>query len=430
MTLGTIVRRAAVPFLVAGAIVSGACAQPEIVDIPVVNPPAITDNSTNSADDGQSPIVIQETLESKIYTNLLLNVPEIKEFPERVANSTVNQIKTTIYDNGFAGNEQRAWSYIAPAVKFGLEAMAKIDFNKYKNIEDNNLSQFELYVKNFKLDWNKYSDEEIGQVLLPINLGQVNLQTGEKTRFSLETALFNVTPNSELGNKSPQEWVTEITLEDYNNKPENNEWALVNLDGLSGLAVYQAVHEWDYNLNKNRPMQESTPYENAIRIARSHTNGNAYAVDKDGNRTKPKWNNSNDAYQKTVNELLIEGNDFSIFLRGHPIALRVSGRISPNYLDGDDSQFYSDVQASRLGIPAKVLEGVYPTSSEGGLHREVYVFNPNFRNDDPLLSNYVGFWLKKGPFEQDYVDKSFNIPSVWTIGMGDRKAMIILPPPN
>ncbi len=62
------------------------------------------------------------------------------------------------------------------------------------------------------------------QRLLPLELFGINIVTGESgmafgnATFSLETAKFNVTPNSNLGGKSPQQWLEDMAKSDFANK--------------------------------------------------------------------------------------------------------------------------------------------------------------------------------------------------------------------
>ena len=121
---------------------------------------------------------------------------------------------------------------------------------------------------------------------------------------NIDVALFNVTPNTELNRMSPQEWLIKNFLEDYDNKPENNDWAVIGLNGLDAMGVFETVDEWSINLSKERYDMglALTPYEWAIKRCRMHTSCNAYSaviLNPDGSITiDPIWNNSNEEYQK------------------------------------------------------------------------------------------------------------------------------------
>ena len=374
----------------------------------VSQPPAVATAapSVSNGASSEPAVVVQVTLETRLLNRLYEEVPEIKEFPDRVANAVVTQVKTDFYDKGLAQDEQKVWQYVAPTVRQGLSALSRRDY--VRRDANGNVVAAIAYSSNGlpRVDYNRLSDGQIGHVLLNERLGEVNLLTGERSRFSLDTAVLNVTPINE------EKFVGRVLVGIVDGNPRYQD-VVVNLNGLSPVERITGLALQDY-LNKN-----SDRYVRAIRIAKEH---------HQGFENLGVWQKSNAAYQREVEKMLKSGKDFSVFLYGYPHALNVTGVVPRHPTSGQVAPFYTVVIAGEFGIPAEVVRGIYPTSLTGeGVHDEPFVFAPDHPNDNPLFPQHFGFWDQLNPFQEDYENKPWNKPSAWVVGINDEKMKQLVP---
>ncbi len=178
-----------------------------IDDIVTPTPATPTATAAHSPTATEAPVPALETI---IYQKLLDNVLAIKEFDNdeihrRVVNAAVAQIRDDIYLNKLdsavvqiGDKTYNAWDYISKSVGFVLPGLKGADLSTY-------------------------SDMDLRQILLPpqlrtFDLGRVISKRGTDQISGLEIGLKNVTPDDSLGGKSPQEWLREEIMRDYNDK--------------------------------------------------------------------------------------------------------------------------------------------------------------------------------------------------------------------
>lgn len=376
--------------------------------MPVETQPVVTPGIITPPARTQSPVqtVAPVPIQAMIHERLLFEVPEIREFDERIANAAVRQIKSTIYERGLAADEQKAWKYIAPTVRLGLHGLSRTDYVRY---DDGGNVVVQLNYSGLpKIDYDRYGIEEIGNVLLNVHVGEVNLVKGTSKPFSIDAALFNATPNEELKGLQPQEWITQMALRDYLNKPKNTQWLMIN----------GSYADWNKRVIEKRDSGSLTVYGRAVSSAIGH---------HQGLENWKVWINSNRVYQQAVDELLKSGNDLPMFLYGYMTALNGTGVIPSYQFSGQTIPYFSSALASRFGMPSKIVAAVYPSSWTGeGTHDEPFFYTLDFPNDDPLLQGYFGFWLKKEVFKKDYDDKPWNKPTAWIMERMDKRVSLLL----
>ncbi len=264
---------------------------------------------------------------------LVKNIPHLENYP-RASRAAAIQVES----QGLIGVLDK---YVYPAVELPvkLQVDRKIDALNGFGIPDKALE-----------------DEAIGQVLLPVELREVNIRTGVRTTANLETGIYNVSLDKDLG-KSPQEWLREMAVRDYGDKTH---------------VVWKWINEFpaDYG-------------------------------------PRDVWTNSWQAYSKavkTIDNLLLFIREYPIFLRGPP-----SGNLVPQLTE--QTQPYYSVLLGRLFSKA-VFDVVakYPTDASGRFtHSEPFILMVN-SSEDLLLPYRFGFWLKKQPFVDDYKGKPYSTP--------------------
>ncbi len=204
-------------------IASPAATPTQSIDV-IVTPTATPNPTPTISPSPTATTVATAPLETIIYQKLLDNVPAIKEFSndeqqKRVIDMAVLQIREDIYSNKLdsdvvqIGNKTYdAWDYISKSIGFVLPQLKVADLSTYR-------------------------DMDLRQILLPpqlrtFDLGRVISKRGTDQISGLEIGLKNVTPDDSLGGKSPQEWLKEEVMRDYNNKTSKNyEEAMYNSTG-------------------------------------------------------------------------------------------------------------------------------------------------------------------------------------------------------
>ena len=238
MGIESMVNRIKMPFVIAGAsaylilnlLGSIGCTKPTTPT--PNNEPKPSANQTYNPTPTQEPtktptpaIVTPAPLETVIYETLISRVPEIKQFDARVANAAVAQIKEDIYSNKLDTAEVKigdktynAWDYISKAIGFVLPQLKTADLSKY-------------------------SDMDLRQILLPPQLRTIDIKRVIAERGinyiignGLEIALKNVTADDSLGGKSPQEWLREEVMKDYNDKNSRG-YGLAIADSISAIRI-------------------------------------------------------------------------------------------------------------------------------------------------------------------------------------------------
>ena len=151
------------------------------------------------------------TDETNILQKLLFYTPQINDCNKddqhkRIIPAIVTRIKTDLYDNGLAVNENEAWEkYIGPAVKFATPDICIIDVSKY-------------------------TESDIGQIVLPRELRRIRIMqpygpnnavgvtdVNIENAKSLQIGIENVSYDPNLG-KSPEQWLRDVMKGEYEKK--------------------------------------------------------------------------------------------------------------------------------------------------------------------------------------------------------------------
>ena len=155
--------------------------------------------------------------EDHVMVYLIKYVPEILRYKHQIR-GTAMQIDYVVYaDYGPRGNladvkgEEYVWSkFVDPAISHIVELQEKEE-----------------------IDLSGLNDREVGQVLLPMELTQVEIKTGKDledyridNKNRLMIAVNNVSYDPEL-EKSPQEWLREISKKIYEIGSENISWEYI-----------------------------------------------------------------------------------------------------------------------------------------------------------------------------------------------------------
>jgi len=245
---------------------------PPATPVPVTPVPTIIATSTPRPNPTPVPPTIPSTatpvptkvpLEYGIREKLVLYVPRINECDKddqhrRVIDAAVVQIRDDIYNNNLAVDEKLAWEYINKATGFVVPQLCTIDVSNY-------------------------SMNDLRQILLPPQLRLVDIRRVLAERGinyvpeGLVVGLKNVTPDSTLGGKSPQEWLGDEAMRDYSNK-------------------------------------QSKGYEEALYYA-------LFGSD---------WPNSRQSAQKVKTEMLSKGEDLPLFVMGWS-DYKVGEQRAPNF---------------------------------------------------------------------------------------------------
>jgi len=284
--------------------------------------------------------------------------------------------KTCKVDSGNE-NETDAWtSAVRPAVKYMVDKLdtgeAKYDFG----IPD------------------KFLEAQVRrQRILPLQLFQVNITSGEfPERLSVsfvgdvEMGKYNVSPNPNLGGKSPQQWLEDLAKKDFNEKTPRYQLSLPFGRGGSymGVVAYPDVF----------------------------------------------WPASYEALKEAVNTVLAE-DPTAVYIIGYSRAL-ASGYI-PWGLEpvvpmwGQTTPYYADLIARAFGRAAFVVRDVYPPVAGGGSHDEPYVvISPELygklsQKGETLLPYMFGGWPYKAALKADHDNKdlgvrTYNPRIIWSDG--------------
>jgi len=147
----------------------------------------------------------------RLWSNMLrlsTSVGDIIEYPILLTGGA-EQVDCLLYDRGLAGNnnktqEELAWNKFAiPAIDYIVKL-----------------------VNNGNFTVNGFSREEARRLLLPIELTEMDIKTGEQYESSLPLGIKNVTPDSDLNGTSPQEWLGKTVYRIYNEKGARYERAI------------------------------------------------------------------------------------------------------------------------------------------------------------------------------------------------------------
>lgn len=284
------------------------------------------------------------SLHNHILTSLVSGIPEIAKYPQAMRLGAIQ------VDSQNLADEYAMEKFVIPAIGYivRLQDEGMIDALNGLGIPDAALEA-----------------EGIRQILLPIELREVNILTGERLniltgerhmRPDIETGIYNVTFDESLG-KSPQEWLGEIAVRDYNDK---------------NLVVWEWIKEYPAEYGPRGP------WSNSAKV---------YAE-----------------YLKSVDDLVLFIRDYPTYLRGPP-----SNNLVPE-LTEQTAPYYSVLLGRGFGEAVFDVIAKYPTDAAGKFkHSEAFILTKN-TSDSWLLPYRFGFWLERQAFIDDYKDKPYNTP--------------------
>ena len=309
------------------------------------------------------------------HANLLRlakHVENILKYPKEWREGTI-QVDDLGYKVGIANqNETKFWNVVEKAVKYIVDKL------------DSGEAEYELNIPDKKIEaWYRR------QRLLPIDLFEIDIVNGYSTHFggpikpdwmvrdgkpSLEVGWRNVTPDSRIGGKTPQQWLEDMAKKDFR---EKNERYL--------LAIDEAVT---------------------------------------GHPAFKEWINSDSAYKKLFGNLvekdhvvisfdgLMKEDEVAVFIQGYPRAL--SRRFIPWNIEQEvpmeepTCPRYSVLVARVFGRAAFVLTDKYPNSI--GSHSEPYVIiSPQLHEKisqygKTTLPYMFGWWQYAEPLIKDHIE--------------------------
>jgi hypothetical protein len=336
-----------------------------VIDVVESNPELIRDFSS---------------LQNHVLANLVSEIPGIAEYPKAMRQGTMQVTSQNLAD------VYAMEKFVVPAIKsiVKLQDEGKINALNGLGIPDADLEA-----------------EGIRQILLPIELREVNIRTGVRTTANLETGIENVT--SIEGSKVVG-YRTVIEYED-GKKVVREEPVIINYNGRSPQEWLREIGVRDYQ-DKN-----SNGYKFVYRELAVETYG----------PTGP-WHNSGEKFVEGMGELMQAGDDLTFFLIRYPTYLRApashpivpgSGNLVPK-LTGQTAPYYSVLVGRGFGEAVFVGTAEYPKTTTKGRtfqHDESYVTVP-FTNNNWILPHRFGFWLTKEDFVKDY-DGKLNKPVLW-----------------
>jgi hypothetical protein len=275
---------------------------------------------------------------ARVHASLLRlakRVPSILKYPKEWREGAV-QVDDLGYKVGIANqNETKYWNVVERAVKYIVDKL------------DRGEAEYELNIPDKKIEaWYRR------QRLLPIELFEIDIVSGYSTscggpikpdwmvrdgKPSVEVGWRNVSPDSRIGGKTPQQWLEDVAKKDF---IEKNERYLLAIDeAVTGHPVFK------------------------------------------------EWINSDSAYKKLFGNLvekdhvvvsfdgLMKEDEVAVFIQGYPRALRrvfVPWGIEPVVrMEEPTCPYYSVLVARVFGRAAFALSDKYPNSD--GYHDEPFI---------------------------------------------------------
>jgi hypothetical protein len=252
------------------------------------------------------------------------------------------------------GNETDAWvSAVKPAVKYMVDKL------------DSGEAKYDLGIP------DKFLDSQVRrQRMLPLELFTINVTSGEVLSPSIKIAKYNVSPNPNLGGKSPQQWLEDMGKAD---------------------------------------MRDNTPrYQFAMKSDRITSYPPIY------------WPRSYAEFQNSSNLVKTE-DPTTIYILSYPLALSseyIPLGLKPVIPMGEDTARHcSTIFARAFGRAAFIVRDIYPPVSGVGSHVEPYaVISPELyaklsQRGETLLQYMFGGWPYKAALKADHDDTSLGIRS-------------------
>lgn len=283
---------------------------------------------------------------SRVHASLLKLAKCIKsilKYPKEWREGTI-QADDIGYKNGVASqNETEYWDVVGKAAKYIID---KIDSGE---------AAYELGIPDKKLEASYRR-----QRLLPYALFGIDIVTGQTGGSPLKIAKHNVNPDSELGGKSPQEWLDEMTKKDYTEKTLRYQLAMM----------------------KDRVVTYPEQY----------------------------WPKSHQAFMDAL-DIVSQEDPEAVFIIGYPRALRgsyIPWGLEPIVPMEEPSQpAYTALVARVFGKAALCVSNDYP---DFGRHGSAYVkilpstYAKIIQNGETLIPCMFGEFLYKEQLKQDHIN--------------------------
>jgi len=299
---------------------------------------------------------------------LAKHVENILKYPKEWREGAI-QVDDVGYGTGMASqDEAKFWSVVEKAVKYVVDKL------------DSGEAEYDLNIPDGKIEaWYRR------QRLLPIDLFEIDIVSGwhniinGKITPSLEIGWRNVSPDSSIDGKTPQQWLDEMSKKDFREKT---------------LRYLLAIDE----------------------VVRGHP---AYG----------EWPNSDAAYKKLFGNTvekdhiivsfdgLMKEDEVAVFIQGYPRALSrgfIPWRLEAVVpMEGQTCPYYSVLIARVFGRAALVLTDKYPNS--GGYHSEPYVIiSPQLHEKisqygKTTLPYMFGWWQYAEPLIKDHVEGKYAL---------------------
>jgi len=296
---------------------------------------------------------------------LAKHVENILKYPKEWREGAI-QVDDVGYGTGMAfQDEAKFWSIVEKAVKYVVDKL------------DSGEAEYELNIPDKKIEaWYRR------QRLLPIDFFEIDIVSGYSTHCggpikpdwmvrgkpSLEVGWRNVSPDSRIDGKTPQQWLDEMSKKDFKEKNLSLRYRVAISEGLDGHPAYG------------------------------------------------EWPNSDRAYRNIFNLVLGE-DEVAVFIQGYPRALRSEFDNPPIRpvvpMEGQTCPYYSVLIARVFGRAALVLTDKYPNSA--GYHDEPYVIislqlhEKISQHGKTTLPYMFGWWQYAEPLIKDHVEGKYPL---------------------
>jgi len=287
-----------------------------------------------AADNLQTPQYMPKTLvEAKCMSKLVKGVNDIAAYPKELKAYSMDS-KTLLYDMGIgSANETAAWGGVRSVANYMLGL-----------------------IRNGNITTAGLDGEDLRRLVMPIQLANTDIKTGEHGQYSLATFMKNTTPDDSLSGLTPLQWlgktVNQIRVE---KGPRYNEALRLANATLSNISEDDAQPAFRYEI-------KNLPEKNDILLLYEGGGLRASYVNANGTVTGP--------------------------------IVAVSGAYIP---------FYDCIVGMSLGMPVTVRRANYPMPNNIGqtmVHDDPCVWSPTFHR-------YVGPFM-----HPDEMMKSYTNPNI------------------
>jgi hypothetical protein len=299
---------------------------------------------------------------------LAKHVENILKYPKEWREGAI-QVDDVGYATGMAfQDEAKFWSIVEKAVKYVVDKL------------DNGEAEYDLKIPDKKIEaWYRR------QRLLPIDLFEIDIVSGwhniinGKITPSLEIGWRNVSPDSRIEGKTPQQWLDEMSKKDFMEKTLRY---LLAID--EAVRGHPAYGEWPNSDATYKKLFGNT-------VEKDHV-----IVSFDG---------------------LMKEDEVAVFIQGYPRALSrgfIPWRLEAVVpMEETTCPYYSVLVARVFGRAALVLTDKYPNSI--GYHSEPYVIiSPQLHEKisqygKTTLPYMFGWWQYAEPLIKDHAEGKYAL---------------------